>query len=189
MNRILHTVTALPAHARFVAGVLLAFLVVLLLLAAGRMLSWYADGSQRLQYAEPRIARLLGFADSVETLRESSEHIGQRLEALAFPATMDLASTGANAQQQVRRLAEAAGLAVTGSQVLGPTAHEGFQEIRIDVTASGTMEDVEQVLLGLREARPLILVRSVEVTPALNRRQPTAQNVAVSLRVSVLKLQ
>ena len=45
------------------------------------------------------------------------------------------------------------------------------------------------MLLGLREARPLILVRSVEVTPALNRRQPTAQNIAVSLRVSVLKLQ
>lgn len=189
MNRLLYTVTALPTHARLVAGVLLAVLLVLLMLATGKMLSWHAEGSQRLEHAEPRIGRLLGFADSVEALRESSEHIGQRLQALAYPATTDLASTGANAQQQVRRLAEAAGLEVTGSQVLGPTAHEGFQEIRIDVTASGTMEDLEQVLLGLREARPLILVRSVEVTPALNRRQPTAQNVALSLRVSVLKLQ
>ncbi|MEQ9465303.1 MAG: type II secretion system protein GspM [Haliea sp.] len=189
MNSILRTVTAMPAHARVVAAVLVAALFVLLLLVAGTMVSWYAEGSQRLQHAEPRIARLLGFADSVEALRASSEQIGQRLEALAYPATADLASTGANAQQQVRRLAEAAGLGVTGSQVLGPTGHDGFQEIRIDVTASGTMDGVEQVLLGLREARPLILVRSIEVTPVLNRRQQTVQNVALSLRVSVLKLQ
>ncbi len=189
MNRILHTVSALPVHARLVAGVLLAAIVLVLLLVAGRMLSWYGEGSQRLQHAEPRIGRLLGFADSVETLRTSSEHANQRLEALAYPASDDLASTGANAQQQVRRLAEMAGLGVTGSQVLGPTAHDGFQEIRIDLTASGTMESVEQVLLGLREARPLVLVRSVEMTPVLNRRQQTAQNLSLSLRVSVLKLQ
>jgi len=189
MNKLLHTVAALPAQARLVAGGLLAVLLVLLLLVTGRMLSWYAEGSQRLQHAEPRIARLLGFADSVDTLRESGTHIGQRLEALTYPATTDMASTGANAQQQVRRIAEAAGLGVTGSQVLGPTAHEGFQEIRIDLTASGTMESLEQVLLGLREARPLILVRSIEMNPVLDRRQQTAQNLSLSLRVSVLKLQ
>lgn len=189
MNRYLKSIFALPWHARVVAVALLALLLIVLLLAFSGMISRYSDASQRLSSAEPRIARLLGYAGSVEALRESSEHISQRLAAATYPADADPASVSANAQQQVRRLIEAAGLRVSGSQVLGPAPGEGFQEVRIDLTANGSMADLDALLLALPEARPIILVRSIEVSPTPNRRNLAEQSLALSLRVSVLSLQ
>lgn len=182
---------AWPGHIRLVAGTLLGTILLLLLLVTLRGVSWYLQGSERLAYTEPRYARLQGFIHSVDTLRVSSAEVAASLRDLSYPAEDDLAATGASAQQHLRRLLEGAGMDVSGSQVLAPEEHEGYLEIRLDLEANGSMEALEQALLALREARPLVFVRSLDLTPQHNRRRnaPEIQNVALSLKASVVKLQ
>lgn len=181
----------LPVHARLVSTALFAAIAALLLIVALRGLGWYLDGSERLADSEPRYARLQGYIHSVDALRDSSAAIDQALDGLTYSADRDVAATGAAAQQQLRRLLESAGMAVSGSQVLSPEEHEGFQEIRMDLEASGSMAALEQALIALREARPLVFVQSLQVTPVRTRSRnaPDEQNIALSLNVSVVKLQ
>lgn len=181
----------LPGHARVVSGVLVLALVLLILVVASRGLGWYIEGSERLAYAEPRYARLQGFILNVDALRASSEQINETLSGLAYPASAGLAGAEADAQQQLRGLLRTAGMEVSGSQVMSPKEHEGLVEIRLQLDAAGSMEALEQALVALRDARPLVFVGSLEVTPLRSRRRdaPEIQNVSLSLRASVVKLQ
>lgn len=182
---------AWPGHVRLVAGTLFGTVFLVLLLVAMRGVSWYLQGSERLAFTEPRYARLQGFIQSVDTLRINSAEVASSLRDLTYPAEDDLAATGASAQQHLRRLLESSGLDVSGSQVLSPEEHEGYLEIRLDLEANGPMEALEQALLALSEARPLVFVRSLDLAPQHNRRRnaPEVQNVVLSLEASVVKLQ
>ena len=181
----------LPGSAQVVCGVLAAGFALLFFLVAARGLSWYLEGNERLLSSEPRYARLQGFIQHVDALRASNQQIGDSLSELAYPADEGNASVAAVAQQQLRRLLDTAGMQVSGSQVLSPTEHAGLVEIRLQLDASGPMEALEQALVALRDARPMVFVSSLEIAPVQNRQRnaPVVQNVSLSLQASVVKLQ
>jgi len=183
-------VSRLPRNAQAVLGVLVGVFAVAVLMVLVWSWNWYATASEQLHLLEPRYARLMGYSDSTEQLRASARDAAQQLVGLTYPAEADMPSSGARAQQQLREVLTAAGLAVSGSQVLSPVEHEGFAEIRIDLTTTGPMAGLEQALLSLYAEKPLVFVHSVDITPQRNRRQQEAgQEVVVKLGVSVVKLQ
>lgn len=178
----------LPAHARVVAAALLALtacVVIYILLALG---SWFLENQQRIYDLVPRIARLQGYTLSEETLRESAREVQAQLETMTYPAGEDTDTSGAAVQQQLRRYLETAGLSVSSSQLLDPRSHEGFEEIRLEVSASGPMSALDAALRDLRLARPALLVGSLRLSPMRNRRGDESQTILVSLSVSAVRL-
>lgn len=178
----------LPIHARAVAIALLtliACVVIYIMLALG---SWFLENQQRIYDLVPRIARLQGYTLSEDQLRESAREVESQLETMTYPAGEDAATTGAAVQQQLRRYLELAGLSVSGSQLLDPRSHEGFEEIRLEVTASGPMSALDAALRDLHLARPALLVGSLTLSPMRNRRGDESQNILVSLSVSAVRL-
>ncbi|MFA5496326.1 MAG: type II secretion system protein GspM [Porticoccaceae bacterium] len=178
----------LPRHAQVVAAGCAGAIALVVLVILSSLWSWHSDNSQRLEDIEPRIARLLGYIHSFDQLDVAAAHTHAQLASLTYPAGSDSAATGANVQQQLRHQLEAAGLSVTGSQVLAAQARQGFEEIRVNLTASGSMEALDQALLALQQMRPLVLVNSLELSPARARRNDPEQNVMLQLGVSVVRL-
>lgn len=176
-----------PRHAQVVAGITLAAVLVVVLYILSSLWSWYADGTRRLEDMEPRIARLHGLVYSEEALRDSGSEVAGSLTALAYPVA-EAAATGARVQQELRRHLEGAGLSVSGSQVLPAVPMQGLEEIRVTLTASGSSEAFDQALLALQEARPLLLVRKLELSPARARRGDDSQTLTVKLDISAVKL-
>lgn len=179
----------LSVHARTVASILGGGILLLLFLTVSELLDWYTENTRKLKEFEPRIARLQGYTQSIDGLRRASTQAKEQLSALTYPASSDSGSTGATVQQQLRQHFEAAGLNVTGSQVLAPKVQQGFEDIHIDLTATGPMESLDQALLVLQTMRPLLLVHALELSPAPTRHDDKSQNIVLRLSVSVVRLQ
>ena len=188
MTADLRSLLQLPAHARFVVATLLAGILVLLLAVAVLSLRWFAAGSEQLRAAEPRYSRLAGLDQSVDILRRGSEQAKGRLAELTYPASEALPATEASAQQQLRGLLEAAGMQVSGSQLLEPVEHDGFLELRLELKARGTLAAFESLLVALPVARPTVLVRAMDLTRANTRRREPSEDIVLSLSASVVKL-
>lgn len=190
MKELRYRIARLPRDAQAVLGVLVGVFAVALLVALVWSWNWFATASEQLHQLEPRYARLMGYSYSTDQLRASAQEAARQLVGLAYPAEADMPSSGARAQQQLREVLTAAGLEVSGSQVLSPVEHEGFAEIRIDLTTTGPMAGLERALLGLYAEKPLVFVHSLDIKPQRNRRQQEErQEVVVKLGVSVVKLQ
>lgn len=179
----------LPSHARMVAALVLAALLLLGMLVVVELGTWFWQSHQRIGELEPRIARLLGYEQSTEQLRASEELVKRQLEGLVFPSESDAGSVGASVQQDVRRVLEGAGMSVLGSQALGNDKLENLEVIRVKVTATGSMEALDQSLLDLGSNRPLSIVQSLEITP-LNaaRRGEAKQEINVEFFLRVVRL-
>lgn len=168
-------------------GVLLVFIVLTL-----QLVSWYWESSRRIAELEPRYARLAGLLQSEGVLREASAAAAQSLVGLVYPASADMSSVSAIIQQDVRRLLEGAGLAVSGSRVLEPVERDHVLLIPLELTAEGSMEGFERMLAAIHRNRPLMLIDSMELAPQRSRSrradQRESQSLGISMRISVVKL-
>lgn len=182
-------VSRLPMHARVVGGGIALLLAAVLLYIVVALATWFFRYDARLNELEPRIARLQGYTLSVDELRSSTVQAQQTLSEVAFPSTVDAAATGTEVQQIVRRYMEAAGFSVTGSQLLAPRAHDGFDEIRVALDVSGPMEALDQVLVDLSASRPVLLVSDINLAPARARRGDLSQVITGSLSINAVRLQ
>lgn len=181
---------ALPVHARSVAISLLVLSACVLAYIAIALGSWYLESSARIYDQVPRISRLQGYALNEELLRESAGQVQAQLSEIAYSADEDSNTIGVAIQQQVRRYMESAGFSVSASQSLAPRSHEGFEELRVELTATGPMEALDAVLLELRQARPLLFMHALDISPMRNRRRDdNSQNIIVSFTFSSVKLQ
>lgn len=184
----IHYFRQLPVHAQVVAaGVLLpvALLLFFILAALG---SWFMEQHSELRDLEPRIARMQGYAISEEQLGESVQTIRNRLLEVAYPATENSAAIGAAVQQQLRQHMELAGINISGSQLLSPRSHEGFEEIRVSFTGSGTMEALDQALVDLQQVSPLLFIREMSISPERERRSSGGQVAMLSMSISAIRL-
>jgi len=178
---------SLPAHARVVAVSALAVIVLLMSVALGRLGGWFWQQQLAVSDMQPRVARLLGYRDSEDLLRQASEAAQVELDGLVFSG--DAASVGAAVQQQVRRVLEGTGLDVLGSQVVDSIVHESLEEMRVNITASGSMEALDLALSELASARPLLLVDALEIVPQNLRQNDPRQAVNVSLAIKAVRVQ
>lgn len=178
----------LPTHAKRAAVATLVLLGVALVFVLGGVFGWFLENNERLKELEPRISRLNGLIQSVEKLEQSNRVATSQLAELTYPASLDSATGGASLQRQVRGYMEGAGMSVTGSQVLTSEKREGFEVFRVNVTATGTMESLEEGLIALEAARPLVFIGAIEMMPARTRRGDDSQNIVLKLTLSAMRL-
>jgi len=141
-------------------------LVLLLALYLVLQLWFLRQGfADEIETIEPRTARLLGMVESVDQLNLASGAAGNTLAELVYPADQDSATTAAALQQNVRELMTAAGLSVSGSQILPQRKSESFDRLSLDITAEGNIDALDEALSSLESMRPLVFVESVKLQP------------------------
>lgn len=153
-------------------------------------LSWAQD---RLDALEPRYARLLGLREVKPRLEASLAEVGLTLARFAYPPEVDNDRVGADVQERVRRLAEAAGLSVAGSQILPVRVHAAFVQIPLKVSVDGDLEGLRKLLAGLDRETPIVLVDELQVNAATRRArrgEPSQEGrLSAQFNLSVLRLQ
>ena len=153
-------------------------------------LAWtkYQDDKKRMEQLEPRISRLLGVEKSYELLQKANQDIEVQLTQVAYPVVEDTAVTGAEMQRAIRDIMNKAGMSVSGSQILPMKAEEGYDAIHLEINVKGTVEGLEEVLIGLRELRPNVIIETLNIKPVRQREgehQLTARFRLLSLRLQL----
>ncbi len=174
-----------------VAGV--ASLVVAGILATGLALGRALENARApLAAAEARYARLAGLEAVAPRLEVALAELDDALARHAHPAELAADRLGTDLQQRARRIAEGAGLVVTGSQILPLKSGKHFTRIPMAMTVEGSLEGLRDMLLGLREASPSIQVDRLVVQPAIaTQPEPGAVDrlLAAQMNLSVLQRQ
>ena len=179
--------------ARFVVATSAALLLAGIAIV-GYVLVGLLEGAEApLAAIEPRYARLAGLKEVAPQIERGVAEIGETLARHAYPATGGTDRIGTDLQQRVRRVAESAGMGVTGSQILPVRAATGFSQIPVAVTVEGSLEGLRTMLLGLREEPPpSIQVDSIVIQTRARRRAraaPVDQHLTAQMNLSVLQLQ
>lgn len=120
---------------------------------------------------QPRTARLLGMVENEASLAEAGAAAERALTEVAHAAKGDPAATAAALQRDVRRLMTEAGLSISGSQVLDSRSGDGYDQLRLDITAEGNINALDEALLQLEQMRPLVFVEVLRVKPVRSRRR------------------
>jgi hypothetical protein len=120
---------------------------------------------------EPKTSRLIGIMDSADKLAVASDTAVGRLQELAYPVDRDAAATAAAMQQDIRELMTGSGLSISGSQILPQLKSAEFDRLRLDITAEGNIEALDDALSSLESMRPLVFVESLKITPVRSRNQ------------------
>lgn len=178
-------IVSLPAQGKtiFMLGCLL--IVLLFVMVFMPLLSWNLESVQRIEQAQPRIGRLLGFEGSTETLESALRSSRVAMDSFLHRREAGEASVGSAAQRQLRQIAEGAGFTVQGSQVMAPVSDDELIDTRVGVDLIGDLESLEGFLDALGQERPFLLPRELKLSPINARRgQPQAQNVSVKFVVS-----
>lgn len=114
---------------------------------------------------EPRYARLAGLVKSSGALESRLQQAQAVVGRLALPADVELARAGADLQHLLRQRAEAAGLGVTGSQILTPQSEGSLDRISVTLNLEGELPGLQRFLAAVAEEVPRISVRSMVIQP------------------------
>lgn len=127
------------------------------------------DFVNEIDAIQPRTSRLLGMVESFEKLQAVDGEADDILRGLAYSAERDSATTAAAMQQNIREVMVAAGMSVTGSQILPLRAGEGLDRLSLDITAAGNIDALDEALANLEEMRPLVFVDALKLKPVRSR--------------------
>lgn len=122
-----------------------------------------------IEAVQPRTARLLGIMESFDQLDTATVQVGGVLRELTYPSSRDSATTAAAMQQDIRELMTAAGLSITGSQILPARVADGLDRLSLDITAEGNIDALDEAFESLGAMRPLVFVRSATIKPSRSR--------------------
>ena len=95
---------------------------------------------------EPRYARLLGLLARQNDLQSLGLRVNEHLAQLAFPASLDTAKAGNEAQQRIRSLFTESRLEIISSQVMPPKQETDFDRIQINLRAEGDITALRTAL-------------------------------------------
>jgi len=135
-----------------------------------------------------RYARLAGMREMAPQIERSLADVSERLSGHVHTAAMGADRVGTDLQQRARRVAEEAGMTVTGSQILPVRPVAGFAQVPVTLTVEGSLEALRAMLLGLGMERPSIVVDSVVIEAQAGDAAAAAQLTA-QMNISVLQLQ
>lgn len=154
---------------------LIMFVAVLGLSAlyAAELYQRYHNAQAVLQQIEPRYARLTGLLGEQERIHAALTTTQASLARYAYPASVPLDRVGAEVQQRVRALAEAAGLTVSNSQITAPREHEHFIQINFAMTVVGDAEAFVTFSARLSQQEPLVRLDQINLN-AFQLREGTA---------------
>lgn len=178
---------------RAVAITLLVLVISVTVLLGSLLMDKLVWAQETLEVIEPRYARLLGLSDVGPTLDTALQDVRGSLERRAYPSSISPERIGTDAQERIRSMAESAGLAVSGSQILPVRTHQGFVQVPLKVTVDGDLESLRKFLAAADTAMPVVLVDNLQVASVVRRaRRGVAeppQRLNVQLSLSVLRLQ
>lgn len=137
----------------------------------------YADA---LDSVTPRYARLLGIQGEAEGVHLALETSRAQLGRLAYPSTMPADRVGADVQQKLRGLAEAAGFAVVSSQLGSVDAEEMFEVIPLVIRVEGSLESLQSLLRGVEALEPVVELRALTIS-AIPRRVAGVRDLRIDI--------
>lgn len=176
----------------FSIGTTLLLIGTLLLLALVPVWSAWSRYVANTAHLEPRIARLAGLEQVDQSIHHAAAAARENLRQLAFPAEMQSAQVGTAMQQIIRQQAASADLKITNSQTAPPRLREGHEEITVTVSAQGTVEELQKMLLGLQQESPRLVVSKLQLQPVNMRRArnaPPIQQLNIQLSIAAARLQ
>ena len=118
----------------------------------------------------PRIGRQQGLMAYEDELRKAAAAGEAQVLGLVYPATADRATVSAELQTNVRDIFGQAGLSVTNSLVMPVRERGSFDYVAVKLTLSGELAALDEALVGIANYLPLLLVESIDVSPARVRR-------------------
>jgi len=152
-------------------------------LGAERM-SLYNDTLDNLT---PRYARLLGIQAEGSRLGTAAHSASTQLARLSYPASTPSDRAGADIQQKIRAIADAAGLRITSSQLGTVETAELFDAISLNIRIEGTLHDLEALVRGVQSLEPNVHLRSLSIS-AIPRRLPGARELRIDLVFGSVRL-
>ncbi|MDR1854833.1 MAG: type II secretion system protein M [Azoarcus sp.] len=177
-------------HSRAGLTVGLSILVALapfLFVAALLAQQWFAV-RDALVGGEPRLARLLGLREAADDVRRAREAAESALAAAAYAGETPADRLGTELQQRLRVLGDAAGVSISGSQVIDGKEENGFQQIVVAMSFEATHEQLQQLLQALVAQTPAVFVDNLVITS--QRFRADAKNrLSVRARFSALRQQ
>ncbi len=175
-------------RARFSVLLTLVLVLVLLVPVAEQFLFRYEWAQTTLEDLERRHARLLGLRDAGPGIAQALAQAKVELERYAYPADMGADRIGADLQQRVRQVAERAGVAVVGSQILSARPAEGFEVVPLGLTLEADMAGLSDFLSGILAEQPSIQLESLAVTIQRQRSAREDGRVRVQLQLNAVHL-
>ncbi|MGB4061254.1 MAG: type II secretion system protein GspM [Burkholderiaceae bacterium] len=134
-------------------------------LAAGGWWVWQKHqwAQQQLAQLEPRHARLLGLQASKDSLAQAETAAKAQLARQVYPATLDAAQAGNDAQQRIRTLFADSKLDIGSIQVLPPKEQKSFDRIGVVLRVEGDLVGMQNALTLLETQSPTVWVEAAAV--------------------------
>ncbi len=138
---------------------------------------------------EPRYARLLGLSTAGTQVQELLKTQQQQAAEVLYSTAEGIDRVGAGIQQKLRDTTSAAGLNITGSQVLPPRTEEKqpFKIIEVNLSVAGNLTQLRAALQAVEAIRPRVSVTSLQIFPqrAGNQTDPD-QKINAAIRFAAL---
>lgn len=180
--------TLLHHRARLSIAAALLCLLLPVGLVLVHLLDLATQADETLEAVCPRHARLAGLRDAATPVTEAAAAAEARLQRYAYPASSNADRLGTDLQQRLRAAAEAAGVAVVGSQIVAGKPQDGLDEIPVSMTLEAELGPLQQMLQALAEQAPAVYADSINIQ-AQRRRGATENRLNVQVRFSVLRRQ
>ena len=166
-------------------------LVALSLLAAAAFI-WqkHVRAEAQLSELEPRFARVQGLRAMQPELEKAAKSAQAALQKHAYPAELDATKAGNDAQQRIRTVFEASQLNIASIQVQevkDSKEGEGFQRINVVLQAEGTLSNIRDAGLRLKDQTPTILIDSMTLQNMSPARPASVQRLSANFSFSVLR--
>lgn len=135
----------------------------------------------------PRHARLQGLRAALPALNIAVQQAENSLKINAYPAALDATQAGNDAQQRIRTLFEATQHTIISLQILEAKETDHFQRINLGLQTEGTMVNLQEVLLKLKEQSPAILIETMSVQSTGPVRPASTPRLTGNFTLTVLR--
>lgn len=155
--------------------------------ALGSLLQVAADTGQALEAVAPRHARLAGIRDAAAAIAQAATAAEALLERHTYPPSTATDRIGTDLQQRLRAAAEAAGVAMVGSQIVAGREDGGLENVPVSVTLEAGLAQLQQMLQVVAAQTPAIHVDSITIQSTRGRNTPAQPRLTVQVRFSALR--
>jgi len=176
------------SRAGLTVGLSVVVVLVPFLFIVGILAQQWFSARDALTVGEPRLARLLGLREAGGDVRRAREAAESALAGAVYPADAAADRIGTELQQRLRALGDAAGVSISGSQVIDGREEDGFQQIVVAMSFEATHEQLQHFLQSLSVQSPAVFVESLVVMPTHSRAGPE-KRLMVQARLCALRQQ
>ena len=157
--------------------------------AAGGWWLWQKHqwAQQQLDQLAPRHARLLGLQASKDSLAQAHTATKAELFRRVYPATLDAAQAGNDAQQRIRTLFSDSKLDIASIQVLPPKEQKSFDRIGVTLRVEGDLVGIQNALTLLENQTPGVWVEAAQLQTLGVVKPKSAQRLGGQFTLFVLR--